>query len=184
MLESTANDESSNLGDAPRPRIESSLTVRAVRADDSRAQPEARPSGVMTLDPARAADEADTTEFLMEVGDSELEQASPTGRSVPPVRPSARPRSLPSSTPPARRATRSAYLPVPGAGVTDAESLHWMLADRALELRRAKVRIAELEAQVAFRDARIETLARQVSDLRARLEAAAEAVDAEADDAF
>lgn len=122
-------------------------------------------------------------EETFEISDDELEPAErpyvPAGvvlRHRPPPPPSLRPRArMPSSMGPMRPtlappfASRASTLPAKGRAVNAAEleEARWQLANRTLELTRARARISELEAQLARRDEQLRALERQLSDARA-----------------
>lgn len=135
-------------------------------------------------------------ESVIEVSDAELEPADsalvgrpsmtpapgratlPPGsgaasRSRPPVPPSARPKSGPAraSGSPARRAQAGA-VEGDGRASTPPSSRNdpWALANKTLELNRARARIAELEEFIAFRDARILTLEDRLEKAQARID--------------
>lgn len=123
----------------------------------------------------------------IEVADDEIEvaaelparptQPSPSSssgviRSRPPMRPSVRPRppSSHSALPPPRLLTGSEPASGWPPSSRPSSSDPWLLANKTLELSRAHARIAELEEQVAFRDARILTLEERLQKAQQRLD--------------
>jgi predicted flap endonuclease-1-like 5' DNA nuclease len=93
-------------------------------------------------------------------------------RSRPPIRPSGRPRppSSNSALPPPRALTGSEPASGRPPSSRSSNSDPWLLANKTLELSRAHARIAELEEQVAFRDARILTLEEKLQKAQQRLD--------------
>ena len=73
-----------------------------------------------------------------------------------------------SSAPPSSVPSSSTQVAGRAAGVDP-----WLLANRTLELSRANARVAELLEQVAYRDARITELERELARLQRKLEARA-----------
>jgi predicted flap endonuclease-1-like 5' DNA nuclease len=163
--------------------------------------PGATASAATFVTPAGGGSEVVTDEAIIEVADDEIETADPRAqrqtlpssasseslrspesiRSRPPAPPSVRPRSPSSSQrawlPPPRHLSSAPPSSVPSSSTQVAGRAAgvdpWLLANRTLELSRANARVAELLEQVAYRDARITELERELARLQRKLEARA-----------